>query len=243
MSENNLTQKYSKPPIKEAVFDLQTRYEKDFNKKLFEDFLKKIPEYSNYDPLRNININTDDMTKEVEIIGYRCISKDKKQIVQFKKNGFSFSRLEIYDGWEKNYKEVLNLWKKYCEVVEPSAITRVAIRFINKFKIPDIFTKPEEYFETYIQYDKSISPVWNQMSHRVILSHPHGIASHIVFDNIVNKQNQFVDVLFDIDVFSDNLGLLPSNSPILENTFNQLREIKNNIFEKSITDKVRQMIK
>ncbi len=243
MSENNLTQQYSKPPIKEAIFDLQTRHETAFDEELFNNFLKKIPEYSNNEPLRNININADDMTKQVEIIGYKCISNDKKQIVLFKKNGFSFSRLEIYDGWDKNYKEALKLWEKYCEAVKPEAITRVATRFINKFKIPHVFTKPEEYFDSYIQYNKSISPVWNQMSHRVLLSHTNGIASHIVFDSVVNKQNPFVDVLFDIDVFSDNLGLSPSENPILENTFNQLRKIKNDIFEKSITDKIRQMIK
>ena len=242
MSENNPTQQYSKPPIKEAVFDLQTRYEKAFDQKLFDAFFKKIPEYSNYEPLKHININTDDMTKKDETIGYRCISKDKKQIVQFKKDGFSFSRLEIYDGWDKSYKETLKLWGKYCEAVEPEAITRVATRFINKFKIPHVFTKPEEYFKMYIQYNKDISRVWNQMSHRVLLSHTHGITSHIVFDSIVNKSNQFVDVLLDIDVFSDNLGLSPSKHSILENTFNQLRKIKNDIFEKSITDKVRQMI-
>lgn len=240
MSENHTIQ-YSKPPIKEAIFDLQTRHEKVFNQELFKTFLKEAPEYSNYEPLRNININAEEMTKQVEIIGYRCISKDKKQIVQFKKTGFSFIRLEVYDGWDKNYKETLKLFKKYCETVKLTAITRVGLRFINKFKIP-IFTKPEEYFKNYIQYDKSISSVWNQMSHRMLLSH-NTIKSHIIFDSVVNNPNQVVDVLLDIDVFSDNLGVSPSEASILENTFNQLREIKNDIFEKSITDKIREMIK
>ena len=210
---------------------------------MFKKFLEKIPKYSNHEPLRNININANNMTRQDEIIGYRCISEDKKQIVQFRKNGFSFSRLEIYDGWDKNYKEAMKLWEKYCEVVKPTAITRVATRFINNFKIPHIFTKPEEYFEIYIQYNKNISPAWNQMSHRMLLSHTNGIKSHIVFDNIVNKENQFVDVLFDIDVFSDSLGLSPSETSILKNTFDQLRKIKNDIFEKGITDQIRKMIR
>ena len=241
MRENNLT-KYSKPPIKEAVFDLQTRYETAFNEKLFQTFLEKIPEYRNYEPLRNISINADNMTKQVEVIGFRCISQDKKQIVKFQKNGFSFSRLEIYDGWDKNYTEAMKLWEKYCEVVKPTSITRVATRFINKFKIPHIFTKPEEYFETYIKYNKDISPVWNQMSHRMLLSHTNGITSHIILDSVANKQNQTVDVLFDIDVFSD-LVLSPSETSTLENSFNQLRKIKNDIFENGITNKVRKIIK
>ncbi|MDE0092078.1 MAG: TIGR04255 family protein [Oligoflexia bacterium] len=239
VSENNSIKKYSKPPIQEAVFDLRTQNEVTFSEQLFKNFLDKASEYSLQEPLRNININADDMTKNIEIIGYRCISADQKQIVQFKKNGFSFSRLTIYDGWDKNYKEALKLWKHYYEVVKPTVITRVATRFINKFEIPYTF-KPEEYFKTYIQYDKSISLVWNQMSYRLLLPHSNGIKSHIIFDNNVNQSSQNVNVLFDIDVFSDNLGLTDNSN--LESIFNQVRIVKNDIFEKSITDKTRKMI-
>ena len=45
------------------------------------------------------------MTQKTEIVGYRCISQDKKQIAQFKKHGFSFSRLAVYDGWDKIIKK------------------------------------------------------------------------------------------------------------------------------------------
>ena len=242
MSVNKPTQKYSRPPIKEAVFDLQTRNKEVFNYQLFKKFLGQFTEYSIHEPLSNINIDTKNMTQKTEVFGYRCISKDRKQIIQFKQNGFSFIRLEIYDGWDKNYKEALKLWKEYCEVMKPEVITRVATRFINKFKISHVFTKPKEYFNTYIHYDKSISPAWNKMTYRLLLSHTNGIKSHVIFDNIVNQGNQTVDILFDIDVFSDNLGLLHTDVVALENLFNQLRKIKNEVFEKGVTDKIRGMI-
>lgn len=234
---------YNRPPIKEAVFDLQTRNEQVFSNQLFNNFLNQFEDYSLHDPLRNINIDTKNMTQKTEIVGYRCISQDKKQIAQFKKHGFSFSRLAVYDGWDKNYKEALRLWKKYCEVMKPEAITRVATRFINNFQIPHIFTKPEEYFNTYIQYDNSILPAWNQMSYRLLMSHSNGIKSHIIFDSSINQSNQNVNIVFDIDVFSDSLVLLHTDTLALENIFNQLREVKNIIFEKSITNKVREIIK
>lgn len=238
-----MSQKYSKPPIKEAIFDLQTRNEEIFDEQLVQKFLIQFTGYSLKEPLRNINIDAVNMTQTTEIFGYRCISEDRKRIVQFKKNGFSFSRLEVYDGWDKSYNEALKLWKKYCEIMNPVAITRVATRFINQFEIPRIFSKPEEYFSTYIHYDKSISPAWNQIFCRLLLSHNNGIKSHIMFDGNVNQNTQNVNVLFDIDVFSDNLGLLHSDDSTLNNIFSQLRQIKNEIFEKSITDKIREMIK
>ena len=243
MSPKNYNQKYSKPPIKEAIFDLQTRNEEILKKQLVDNFLVQFTGYSLNEPLRNINIDAENMTQTTEIIGYRCISKDRKRIVQFKKNGFSFSRLAVYDGWDKSYNEALTLWRNYCEVMKPVAITRVATRFINQFKISRIFSKPEEYFSTYIHYDQSISPAWNQIFCRLLLSHNNGIKSHIMIDGNVNQNTQNVSVLLDIDVFSDNLGLLHTDDSTLKNIFSQLRQIKNEIFEKSITDKIRVLIK
>lgn len=240
MPENNKVQKYTKPLIKEAVFDWQIRGD-SFNESLFDEFLKRSGNYTSHGNLQNINIDANTMAQNIDIVGYKGISPDKKQIILFKKYGFSFSRLEVYNGWEKNYKEALRLWNIYCEIMNPQAITRVATRFINRFQIPGIFTKASVYFNTHIQYDNNISPAWNQMSYRLLLSHDNGIKSHIVFDNNVNQSIQSVDVVLDIDVFSDSS--LKANASVLENIFSQLRKIKNEIFEKSITDKIRELIK
>lgn len=189
MSENS--RKYSNPPIEEALFDIQTRGGA-FDKNLFEKFLKESPDYIEHGSLQNIDIDTKTMDQKVTTFGYRGISKDKKQIIQFKKYGFSFSRLKIYDGWEKNYKEALRLWNIYCKVMEPKAITRVATRFINRFHISDMVMDVSKYFKTHIQYSQSISPIWNQMSYRLLSIHSNGIKSHIVFDN---KANQNIDIV------------------------------------------------
>ena len=242
MPENRL-HKYNNPPIKEAVFDLQIRSSSFFSENLFKKFLRQVEGYIPHGLIQNINIDTHTNTQASEIVGYRCISTDKKQIVQFKKYGFSFNRLQTYNGWEKNYREALKLWNVYCEIMNPTAITRVANRFINQFHIPNICTKPAEYFNTYIQYDNSISSIWNQMSYRILLSHSNGIQSNTMFDNNINQNNQSVNVVFDIDVFSEKLNLLQKDTSTLENIFNQLRKVKNEVFEKGITNKTRNLIK
>ena len=85
--------------------------------------------------------------------------------------------------------------------------------------------------------------IWNQMSHKLLLSHNQGIKSHIIFDSQINQHTQSVNVLFDIDVFADGLVLSNQDSSNLDNIFKNLRKTKNDIFEKSITDKTREMIK
>ena len=102
MSKIDRIQKYSNPPIKEALFDLRVRGD-SFNRNLFDKFLEKSGGYTYDGSLQNISIDAKTMSQKIDIFGYRGISPDKKQIIQFKKYGFSFNRLEIYDGWEKNY--------------------------------------------------------------------------------------------------------------------------------------------
>ena len=237
--ENN--KKYNQPQIEEAVFDLRIRRGDSFNKNLFDSFLEKTENYTFKDKLQNIDINTKTMSQNIDTFAYRAISEDQKQIVQFQKFGFSFSRLKVYNGWQKNCKEALRLWDIYYKIMEPQAITRVATRFINRFQIPtNTYKDISTYLETYIKYDEqNISPAWNQMSYRLFLSHDNGIKSYIVFDNKVDPVTDKVDIIFDIDVFSD--GQIDSLN--LKNKFDQLREIKNKIFEQSITDKIRDIIK
>ena len=127
--------------------------------------------------------------------------------------------------------------------MNPKMIVRIATRFINQFRISEIFGSPKKYFNIYTQYDENIAPVWNQMSNRLLLSHKNGIKSHIIFDNNVDQNGQCVNVIFDIDTFSDNLTLSSKDEGDLKQILKQIREIKNSIFENSITNKIKELIK
>ncbi len=236
-------QKYTNAPIKEAVFDFQVRGGQPFSQNAYQQFLDKRTSYIVSGKLQDVNVSADPVSATKEITGYRCATEDNKQIALFKKHGFSFIRLEPYTGWDKSYEEALRLWQTYCDIRKPQTITRLAVRFINQFQIPDIFTKAKDYFSSYIQYDESMSPNWNQMFHKLLLSHNQGIKSHIIFDAVVNQQIQGVNVLLDVDVFADGLTLSNQDSSMLANVFKALRKIKNDIFERSITDKTREMMR
>ena len=240
------SQKYARPPVQEAVFDLRIQGGKPFQVNLFKPAAQTASGYTYKDILRNVNIadqtDSSDIQKSVEEIGCRYISDNGKQIAVFARHGFSFSRLAVYDGWDKNFNEAMRLWNVYCDIIKPQAVVRAAVRFINKFRIPQPLAKPEEYFNTYPQYENSLSPTWRQLSCKLLLPHKGGILSHIVFDACINHNSNNTEVLLDIDVFSDNAALSPEDSDSLKNTFNQIREIKNNVFEKSVTEKARELI-
>lgn len=243
MTEKHSRPQYNNPRIKEAVFDFQIRGGVPFNQALCNKFLDINKNYQAGGKVQNINIDTNTNKQKIDVIGHRYISSDKKQIAVLKKHGFSFSRLAVYDGWDKNYKQALSLWENYCEIMKPTAITRVATRFISQFLIPQVFKHPKEYFNTYLQYNENISLSWEQMSFRTVFSHKNRIKSLFVFDSQVRPENQGVHVTLDIDVFADNLTLQYNSTSEIDGWFNQLRKIKNDIFEKSITDKIKELMK
>ena len=235
--------KYANPLIHEAVFDLRIQGGKLFDNALFKDIPQKVAGYTPHGFVQNINIDVQTNNQAIKKVGCRYISQDQKTIAVFKENGFSLSRLAVYDGWEENYKKAENFWNIYFSIMKPQAITRTAARFINKFNIPDTLTNPEKYFNMYVHCKKSVSPAWNQKSYRMLFSHNNGIRSHIVFDVNINQNSQSSDVTFDIDVFSDSVALQVKDKEALKNIFKNIRKVKNDIFEKIITDKVREMIK
>lgn len=77
--------------------------------------------------------------------GLLCQSKD--QSVQFNRDGFVFSRLQPYQGWNQFFGDAMRLWKIYLETARPKEMQRIGLRFINKIQLP-----PKEVdFEKYIQ--------------------------------------------------------------------------------------------
>ena len=52
-------------------------------------------------------------------------------VAQFTRNGFVFSRLKPYEGWETFEAEAKRLWCIYRELAEPSEVQRLGVRFIN----------------------------------------------------------------------------------------------------------------
>ena len=64
--------------------------------------------------------------------GFLFTSPDGRQIVQARLDGFTFNRLKPYDTWEVFRAEARRLWARYVEVAEPEAVSRIALRYINR---------------------------------------------------------------------------------------------------------------
>ena len=73
--------------------------------------------------------------QDLGVTGYAFHSSDNKDIVQFRRDGFSFSRLAPYTAWEDVSEKTVGFWRLYLETAEPIEVTRLAIRTINRIAL------------------------------------------------------------------------------------------------------------
>lgn len=69
-------------------------------------------------------------------IGARIESADGLQVATMRRDLFSFSRLRPYQDWDRFSTEALRLWQVYRSIAEPSIVSRLGVRFINRLDVP-----------------------------------------------------------------------------------------------------------
>jgi uncharacterized protein (TIGR04255 family) len=131
-------------PIKEALIDLQVALT---DKKNTDDLISLYEQFSHDYPEKKtltkgeFGFHFDEgqqatTTMNQSVIGYRFSSEEEKQVLQFRMDGFTFSRLDPYQNWDHMRDEALKLWKIYAESISPLMITRLATRYINVIEMP-----------------------------------------------------------------------------------------------------------
>ena len=148
-------EKYSKAPIAEAVFDIRIDPALAIEGNALESLYAKV---SDCYPAKEI-LKTSEMIGEIKdgelanvqavskgAVGFRFWDTERKQACRFGLDGFSFSRLRPYSGWEDCFPETMRLWAIYKADFNPHHIKRVAVRFINVIKIPEGRFELADYF-------------------------------------------------------------------------------------------------
>lgn len=60
--------------------------------------------------------------------------KNHHLILQLAENSFSISTLSPYQGWEIMLHDILSTWRQVEEILQPTLISRVGLRYINTFE-------------------------------------------------------------------------------------------------------------
>lgn len=238
-----------KAPITEALIDLRVRLPEGSTLETLGAFRDAVKEsYPNCRERRKWHTRftlhkEEPPTVETESEGpdgYILTSADGTQVVQARLDGFTFSRLKPYKDWEHLRENTRALWKTYCDVASPLMITRIAVRYINRIELP----LPFEDFREWILTQPELAPGLPQrlagFFFRVSLPFEElrGVAqvTQAIEPGAYEKS---VPLIFDIDAFSQ-VELAPDSVETWER-FEGLREIKNNVFFKSLTERTLEM--
>jgi len=229
-------------PITEALIDIRAKLPSNFNvhafKELHEDVLKDFPlmetqkEFSADFKLEKDKPSI--QTKSEGVRGYIYKSQDKKNIVQFRRDGFTFNRLKPYTNWGDIIDKANKLWPIYTKHSNPIKITRIATRYINKINLPHT-TQDFSIYMTSPPNNPSKEDFISGYLNRLKLFDPkHEIEVNITQSLEKGTEKEQITFLLDIDAYV-NKNYDPYD-PEIWDLFGNLRKKKNSVFFSSLTD-------
>lgn len=242
---------YSRAPIIEAIFDIQTALPDTFKVEQFDLWYERLKKnYPEKQIRREISASfTANPGNEPRVehsdkpIGHILRNEEHGKVVQATMSGFTFSKLAPYTDWETFSAEAFALWQDYTKLTHPIGISRVALRYVNRIELPRTMKNFQEYITTVPEIAEGLPHSLTEMFMRIVIPNIEKQITAIVTETIdaPNATNKSVPLIFDIDVFK-NIDLA-SNSQDIYSIFADLREYKNAIFEKSLTEKAKEGFK
>ncbi len=236
-----------KAPISEALIDIRVRLPDDTGIGRLAGFRDQLKEnYPNCRERRSVSgrlVLSSTGAPAIEAAsggpdGLLLASPDGTEVVQGRLDGFTFSRLKPYRNWEHLRDQTKSAWDVYRRVVNPSLVTRIAVRYINRLELPLPISGFDEWVSTRAEIASGL---------------PQGVAGffmklHIPFDqppgfaNViqaleVGEYDKTLPLIFDIDAVAPE-EFAPADEAIWRR-LEDLRRIKNGVFFKSITTKTR----
>jgi len=233
----------NKAPIVEAVIDFRVQLNSKATVSALKDLHSRIKsDYPNTGEHRRWQGTFDikpgqvptSRAEDLGVTGYIFKSSDSKQIVQYRLDGFAFSRLTPYPKWDIVKAEAARLWEIYSSVgIEK--VTRVATRYINKVDIPLPVTKLEDYL-TGLPSAPTLNLGLTSFLNRLQVKEASQEFDAIITQVLQPPSNPaVVSVVLDIDAYKQASFEAPFTKAW--ETLENLRKFKNELFFNLITEK------
>jgi uncharacterized protein (TIGR04255 family) len=236
-------------PIAEAVLDIQVRLPSNIRlthlEAMHRDIRDRYPNRRTRHRLEiNIKLEGEAKTGSPTEDGYLFQSRDGKRIVQARLDGFTFNKLKPYDDWNALREEARELWGRYVDIARPEAAHRIALRYINRIELP----LPIHDFKDFVRTAPDIAPGIPQAVQnfflRLEIPYSNG-ALAIVTETVQPPEDPTsattLPLILDIDVIRAE-GFAPPFTGVWEK-FEELRNMKNDIFFSTITTRAEELFR
>lgn len=248
MFDNQSVPHYARAPITEAVIDLRTEVSPGVTAQdLKRLYAGEKDRYPTVQPLStqhfSVEVGMGFATEtRVEEKGWRYISADRKNICRIRIDGFTFSRLPPYEKWEALRDEARRLWQPYASFAAPKVL-RVGLRYINRLDLPLPMRDLKDYLRIGPEVSSELPQAMSSFFMQCMLPQEDIEAMLVINEGLVPTEGQtdIASIMLDIDLFRE--ANLPGGDAELWGVFELLRQRKNRVFESSITERVREMIR
>jgi len=134
---------YPYPTIAEALCEVHFALspEKPWRASFIGDFFKAIQsEYPEMEPLQDVGLQFEmgpqglgqSLLPPRQRVRFK--HADRQLLLQLAEDTLTVNVLPPYPGWPKMVQEVMEAWQKAVEVLAPSAITQIGLRYINRIE-------------------------------------------------------------------------------------------------------------
>jgi uncharacterized protein (TIGR04255 family) len=166
------------------------------------------------------------------------LTEDEKQVVQVRAQGFSFNRLAPYSTLDNYLPEIERTWQLYREVVAPIQVRILRLRYINRILLPLIDGRVT--FTDYLEVGPQLREP-EGLSFRGFLNQYGAIEDST--GNEVNivlatqaAEGRFLPIILDITAANPG-ALEPNDWPTILTTIQSLRDLKNQVFRSTLTER------
>ena len=243
-------ERFPKAPIAEALLDIQVTFSSPVELARLEAFHGAI---GNDYPLKQqrvkwhgeIQLAQEAVQQAVKRTaeGFMFKSRSGQRLVQVRQDGFTFNWLKPYDTWEAFRDEARKHWEHYRGTFRPEAITRLGLRYINRIELPLPFDDFRDFVKTAPDIADGMPQGISTLFMRLEIPDSKRGLMAIVTETIEPpvEEGKRLPLIFDIDVVRS--ATFEPASPAIWETFEQMREYKNEIFFASVTERAKEMFR
>ena len=238
---------YPRAPIVEAV--IQILVAAPTEPPVLERIAHKLKGiYPNSEPLQEFKIEIANTGGQIGVAqnpqGFRLANNDQTDILLINPRGITAARLAPYPNWQHLRDKANAAWQEWKDATPRHPIARLGVRYINRIDVPQ---DPAEPFKVqdYLNFYRQATPITGEpmlgyLLQIVVPTFVPSWTATVTTTPLGDSQvPNHASVLLDIDVM--RTAEIPLNDAQLWPVIDQARAIKNDIFERCITDASRRL--
>lgn len=238
---------YPKAPITEAVIELRVGHDVELS--ALEKITQRLKShYAKSEPMRQVGFLIDNTGGSVSLhedaTGFRLSSDDQADIALLSPRFMTTARLAPYPGWEALRDRAKVNWTEWRALTPTHPIVRIGVRFINRIDIPTLDEKVnlDDYFTLQPRaeaFQTTLASFLVQV--RFPTYQPNWIAGITTTPLQPNPVPGSMSIILDIDISRE--VDIPMHPEKLWPVIDEARNIKNDLFERALTDKTKALFR